>query len=170
MNPRYSVLDSGKELITILTGLAIANAVLVFVTQGDFSLVRRDQIFDPTRLIPFTLLLLNTIRFYHGNMMHFEDLKRRATEHPIGSQSPSQFHRVPKSPWLDYFGITLQHVVFVLAGLYLEIPKVFVPLISVVLLIDLVMFAPRVYGHFRAPLDELVNLIKSVRWRQMLVT
>ncbi|MCH8989962.1 MAG: hypothetical protein IIA92_14315 [Chloroflexi bacterium] len=168
MNSVNSLLNSLRELITILTGLAIANAVLVFLTDGTLSSVPYDQISDPVRYIPFGLLLINLIRFYHGNMRILDEMMSKNGNEYGGSQRGTEYDAPGRAPWLVYFGIMLQHTVFVVAGIYQGTPAIFLPLLSSVLFIDLIMFVPGATVNLRELFRQGWTAMESRRWQKEL--
>ena len=148
-----SSLNSLKELVTILTGLAIVNALLFYVTDSPGTPLPLEDLRQPARLFPFLLLLGNLVRFFHGNLRHLDELRTEP--------EPNQ-RRPPSLPWRDYFFITSQTLLFGIAGFYQQTPRVFFPLLSSALAIDLVMFAPKTYSV----IQELkpIGLFNSLRY------
>ncbi len=166
MKSLNSSLDSLKELITIISGLAIANAVLFFLTEGSLNTVSPDKIRDPERMLPFLLLLFNLLRFYHGNMRHLDELKVDDRQEFVGGERGPIGNTSRQALWSDYLIIVSQHTVFVVASVYLDSPEVFFPLLSAVLFLDLFMFAPALYDSFHELYNRRFVLTRSRNWRK----
>lgn len=68
-----SALDSLKELITIISGLAATNAVLqLMVTTARGGIYGVDRL-RPTSVLLFLVTVVSLFRFYHGNVRHLDE-------------------------------------------------------------------------------------------------
>src|SRR5690349_17132991 len=72
-----STITSIKEIVTIITGLTITRTIIQLLTiNGGLSLIGClegcPEAIGVLPLLLFILLLMNVVRFYHGNMRHLD--------------------------------------------------------------------------------------------------
>lgn len=94
-----SVVNSLKEITTIIIGLALTNTIIQFLVAGATVKVISEMSMEST--IIFALLLINMVRFYHGNFRHLdvtyccsnvEDSESESVKHhPRGEKVPIDF-------------------------------------------------------------------------------
>ncbi len=129
-----STTASLKNIVTIVAGLAITNAIVsLFVVNNSADLGNADL----QASLLFGLLLLNIIRFHHGNIRHLDTTytsepgKVGVTHKPTGSAA--------KTP-LDFFVIFFQALIFALLSFLLRKPGEFVALFTALIAIDVLWY------------------------------
>jgi len=129
-----STISSLKNVVTIVAGLAITNAIItVFVVNNvaDFKRLTID-----TSLL-FFLFILNVIRFHHGNVRHLDttytsDPGKVAIVHkPVGASGKTA---------LDFFVIFFQSVVFAVLSFLLKQPNSFFALFAALIAVDVLWY------------------------------
>ena len=141
MSELKSAVSSLKEVVTIITAVTVANATAVFLTEGDYkNLLTADRL----RWLPlclYGLLILNLVRFYHGNIRLLDD-----TYDPPGAASPKRKQTFA----LDFAVIFLTAVIFCVTGFYIYQIEHYFALFVFLLVVDVVwLFATRVLGTQR---------------------
>jgi hypothetical protein len=94
-----SVVDSLKEITTIIVGLALTNSIIQFLVVG--TTVKTIVEMSAVSTVVFVLLLINMIRFYHGNFRHLDvtyccssiedEASGSIKHHPRGEKVPIDF-------------------------------------------------------------------------------
>lgn len=129
-----STIASLKNIVTIVAGLAITNAIIsLFVVNNvaDFTSA------TPKTFLLFAIFLLNIIRFHHGNMRHLDTTytpepgKVGLTHSPVGSAGKTA---------LDFFVIFFQTVGFAVLSFLLRQSSEFVVLFTSLIAIDVLWF------------------------------
>jgi len=97
-----SVVNSLKEITTIIVGLALTNTIIQFLVVGATVRVISEMSMEST--IIFALLLINMVRFYHGNFRHLDVTYCCGSVEDSESGSIKQHPRGEKVP-IDFFFI-----------------------------------------------------------------
>lgn len=129
-----STISSLKEIVTIVTGLTLTNAIVQLLTANNtIALGNIDRLALPL----FVMLIANVIRFYHGNMRHL-DIAYTA-ELGKGSSADLKFSGGRKVA-VDFFVIFFQSVAFSIISFLIRQPKEFFILFISLLVVDVVWF------------------------------
>lgn len=109
-----SALTSAKSVLAIVNGLTLTNALLVLITDA-----RYERILLPKEVhlinIAFTVVLIvNIVRFYHGNVRHLDAVYGAAHRKLLWSDSAESRGGLG----LDFFVIFSQSLIFAVASFY----------------------------------------------------
>lgn len=118
----FSHLGSLSNLITMLAGLTLTNAMLLLFTGGSYQKPIPLTELDGYSLLCFFLLMLNMIRFYHGNIRNIESGAFGFTSNSRDSTPDS---RLRASPGLTFLLAFLQCGVLSAASFYIGQPLQF---------------------------------------------
>ena len=132
-----STINSLKEVVTIVTGVTITNAIVVLITGGTYLNIRSFEEFELKAIICFILLIANIIRFYHGNIRHLDD-----TYAPMVRSNASKDVKLihPRFIGLDFFVIFAQSVLFAAMSFYINKATEYFCCFLVLLIVDVVWF------------------------------
>jgi hypothetical protein len=133
-----STISSLKEIVTIITGLTITNAITrLLVTNQDEGIVSLSQLTTEAVLF-FILLTANVIRFYHGNMRHLDTAY--LSDFRAGSVQVSRDLKVGsrRIMGLDFFVILVQSIIFSVMSFLLGDPTTFVIVFTSLLVFDVI--------------------------------
>ena len=135
-NERYEALASSinslKEVVTIVTGVTIATAIVTFLTGGTFSVIKPIVEIEITSAVFFLLMITNLIRFYHGNMRHLDDAYQTHV-------SPGGKGGIPKRHLgLDFVVVYAESVLFAIMSFFLSKPAEFIGIFTVLLFLDVI--------------------------------
>jgi hypothetical protein len=120
-----SAVGSLKEIVVILTGLTITYAITIVVKD----MTNPVGVFDKTiHASLFVFLVLNIVRFYHGNMRLLDD--EYIASKPQGSP------RVTRNLALDFFTVMLTSISFAVMGTFVSDPWRFFNALLFILVID----------------------------------
>jgi len=152
---RKSAILSLKEILVIITGLTITNAVIVLIAKGNYQAIKPIYQLNIQEIIIFILLILNIVRFYHGNMRLLDDsyLLKESTYLKTGECELDD--RVNYIFW-DYFVILLTGIMFAFMSFFLSSYLDFFLIFITILIID-------VAWYFFTNKDTLDSKIKTQR-------
>ena len=136
-NPIISTISSLKEIVTIVTGLTITNAILQLMTTTSTATASGLGTISFQTLLLFILLVMNVIRFYHGNMRHLDTTY--TAEWGKGSSGDLKLSGGRKTA-IDFFVIFSQSLVFAFISFLLRVPLDFFALFVALLVADVVWF------------------------------
>jgi hypothetical protein len=127
-----SVLLSLKEIVSIVMGLALTNSVLALITNHHYTSVLTLSALPLSGVLYTLVLIMNIVRFYHGNMRHMDSLygvpARKLALSTHGSLG---------SLGVDFSVVFLESVVFAVISFYAGHRADFVLLFLILLAIDL---------------------------------
>jgi nucleoside 2-deoxyribosyltransferase len=142
-------LTSAKSVFAIVNGLTLTNTLLVLITGGHYSEVIPLGQLPPESVILAVVLMINVVRFYHGNVRHLDAA--------YGSESiaraASGRHVEPRGGLgLDFFIIFAQSLLFSLASFYINFPSTYISLFIVLLAFDVIwtVYSQRADGDLAA--------------------
>jgi hypothetical protein len=127
-----SVLHSLKEIVSIVMGLALTNSILALITDGHYTSVSKLSQLPLTAVLYTVVLIVNIVRFYHGNMRHMDSLygqpARRAARSTHGSLG---------NLGLDFIVVFFESILFAVISFYASHKSDFVLLFLILLGTDL---------------------------------
>lgn len=127
-----SVLHSLKEIVSIVMGLALTNSILALITGSHYTSVAKLSNLPLTAVLYTIVLIVNIVRFYHGNMRHMDALygqpARRAARSTHGSLG---------NLGLDFSVVFLESILFAVISFYASHKSDYVLLFLVLLGADL---------------------------------
>lgn len=129
-----SAITSLKEIVTIVTGLTITNAIVqLTVRKGEFAL---NNVTLQSFLL-FVLLIGNIIRFYHGNIRHLDTTyTMEAGKGHVGDLKEGEGTKTA----LDFFVIFLQSILFAVISFMVRLPAEFFTFFAGLLVMDVIWF------------------------------
>ncbi len=150
-DPMVLSVTSLKELFVILVGLAITNGIgqIVALKKDPSGYIDLGQALKSHAFLLFSLLALNSIRFYHGNMRHLDTVY--TGEQGKGGAGDLTLDRGNKLA-IDFFIMFFQSMVFTLLSFLLTQPPTFYLLFAVLLSTDGLWF---LLVHKRPESDKL---------------
>jgi len=112
-----SVLQSLKEIVSIVMGLALTNCVLVLITRGEYTHVEDLSVLPVSSALYSLVLIVNIVRFYHGNLRHMETLYGRTAQKVRAS-----VHGHGRAPFgglgIDFVVVFMQSIIFAVMSFY----------------------------------------------------
>ena len=131
---KSSAVTTLKELLLILSGLAITNGLIVLVVNGDFEIIKpiKDVSSDFLPLLFFFTLLLNIVRFFLGNMRTIDDCYLNSYK-DVASDGTYRIKNLP----LDYTIVLLTSIFLAILSFYIRDFKSFYLVFSIMLLVDI---------------------------------
>lgn len=129
-----STISSLKEIVTIINGLTITNAIIQLLTANNT--IGLENI-DLLTLSLFLLLIANVIRFYHGNMRHLDTAY--IAELGRGSSADVKLSGGRRIA-VDFFVMFVQSVAFSIISFLIRMPNEFFGLFIGLLVVDVVWF------------------------------
>lgn len=159
-----SAFASIKSILAIINGLTLTNTLLVLITGAHYS-----------RVIPLAdtkwsdrafaiVLMVNIVRFYHGNMRHLDAAYGSESLTPARSGR----HAEPRGGLgLDFFVVFTQSVIFAVTSFYVSAHSDYMSLIIVLLLFDVLWVIYSALGTDAATGDAqrvwlLTNLVAVI--------
>jgi len=128
-----SAITSLKSIVSIVMALTMTNTLVLLVTNGNYSEIRSVGDLQPRSALFATLLIINVVRFYHGNIRHVDAVySGRESLHPADRPSPRGGLGV------DFMVILLQSLLFAVMSFYLNRPQQLLALFSGLLTFDVV--------------------------------
>lgn len=126
-----SAITSLKEIVTIVAGLAITNAVLqLLATDGAL----RTRGIGVTAVLLFILVILNIIRFHHGNIRHLDSTYTRERGRvPVGDLK----NQARRNTAIDFFVIFSQALSLVVLSFLLHDASLFFYVFAGLIAIDI---------------------------------
>lgn len=125
-----SAVLSLKQIVTIVTGLAITNAIIQLMLH-DITINDNKIIYDYGLInvniytcLLFIIVISNVIRFYHGNIRHLDDLV---------------LNRDGKIA-INFFIIFTENILFAILSFSLQIPNQFFCIFIALIFLDIVWF------------------------------
>lgn len=118
-----------KQLVSIVTGVTVAQSIYLFVSNGSYSSIRTFETFSPPSIIFFVLMISNLLRFYHGNMRLLDEY-----------YSSGDNHRPPRRLDVDFFVIFGQSVLLAAMSFYVGKTREFFTLYTALLIVDVIWF------------------------------
>ena len=114
--------------------LTLTNTLVLLITGGDYATVRGLDDLPGEGALYSTLLVVNLIRFYHGNMRHLDVVY---LAHPE-SDAPPDVKPQRGNLGLDFFVIFGQSVLFAVTSFYASGRQEFILLFIILLFVDIV--------------------------------
>jgi len=131
-----SMINSLKEVVTIIMGLALTNAIVQFVLLNNKVVEIADLNLDS--MLAFFLLVINGVRFYHGNMRYLDVTYMLESVQPSTS-APKQHHKGEKVS-IDFFSVLAESLIFCVMTFYQrKLPYLF-SLFIILLIVDVSWF------------------------------
>lgn len=145
----FSAVNSLKQLVTIISGLAATNAVLQLVLPTSTNAVFSLRYVSLRALALFGVSILTIVRFYHGNMRHLDASYLGGTQK--GGRRRSQradpaVHSWKHRAWdvvhtaLDFLVVFAEALILVVLSFLLFNPREFVAVYVALLVIDVIWF------------------------------
>jgi len=132
-----STISSLKEIVTIVSGLSVTNALVQLITPTSTTAIPSLQSISTQTLLLFLLLVLNIIRFYHGNMRHLDTTYTAE----LGKGSSGDLRLSGRNRLaVDFFVIFLQSLIFATLSFLFRTPTEFFFLFAMLLVVDVVWF------------------------------
>lgn len=132
-----SAINSLKEIVTIVTGVTVTNAIVVFLTDGDYTKVKSLEGFALEAITLFSILIANIIRFYHGNIRHLDT----AYFTELGNNSFGDIKQAgSRKTAVDFFVVFTESLVFAALSFYLVRPIGFFVIYYSLLAVDIIWF------------------------------
>lgn len=130
-----SALSSVKSVLAIVNGLTLTNTLLVLITGGHYSDVIPLEDLDVASILLALVLMVNIVRFYHGNVRHLD--AAYGTEGV--ALAASGRHVEPRGGLgLDFFVVFAQSLLFSITSFYVNSPSAYVMLFIVLLTFDII--------------------------------
>jgi hypothetical protein len=130
-----SALSSAKSVFAIVNGLTLTNTLLVLITAGRYSQVMPLGELGAVNVIFAVVLMVNIVRFYHGNVRHLD----AAYGSESVARAASGRHVEPRGGLgLDFFIIFTQSLLFSITSFYINVPSIYVSLFIVLLGFDVI--------------------------------
>jgi len=127
-----SVLFSLKEIVSIVMGLALTNSVLALITDHHYTSVLSLSSLPLAGVLYTVVIVINIVRFYHGNMRHMESLYGAPARNAALST-----HGSLGNLGLDFSVVFLESIVFAVISFYSGHRGDFVLLFLILLAVDL---------------------------------
>lgn len=138
---RRSAVESLKQLVIALSALTMTNGTLVLLSQGTYgTIIRPEQLtymIEETSL--FVLLIVNIVRFYHGNIRLLDDAYLIDEKHFIDTGRSNAVTRRNLLP-LDFFFVFVIAFLFAILSFFTAFPQVFIAVFSIILVVDVIWF------------------------------
>ena len=132
-----SVLRSLKEIVSIVMGLALTNCVMVLITRGHYTSVTALSALPLSSVLYSLVLIINIVRFYHGNLRHMDTLYGHSARKVMSSS-----HGHGPAPLgglgIDFMVVFLQSILFAVISFYTSPRREFLLLFMILLAFDLV--------------------------------
>ena len=132
-----SMINSLKEIITIIVGLALTNAIIQFLMVG--GTVREITEISLGSAVIFILLIINMIRFYHGNFRHL-DVTYSSTNFQELASGDIRYHPIEEKVTMDFFLILIESLILCVMSFYQVKPIYFFYIFSGLLIVDIIWF------------------------------
>lgn len=142
-----SIIRSLKEISTIIFGLALTNTIVQFLLV-DGKVKDVNEITFLSVLI-FALLVINNIRFFHGNFRHLDLTYSSSEKTTIGD---SKLHAKGEKVSLDFFIIIGESLILSAISFYQIRPLYFFYLMTLLLIVDVIWFL----GTYQYTLDKKI--------------
>lgn len=123
-----------KQVVAVVIGLTVINAVVNLVTKGSYTSVKIFNEFTIQPFIYFSLLIANVIRFYHGNNRHIDDT------YVIRTRKRHDIRHNHKRVGLDLFVAVSESVILGALSFYMLRPSTFLILFGFLLIFDMIWF------------------------------
>jgi hypothetical protein len=127
-----SVLFSLKEIVSIVMGLALTNSVLALITGHHYTSVLALSSLPLAGVLYTGVLIMNIVRFYHGNMRHMQSLYGAPARNIALST-----HGSLGNLGLDFSVVFLESIIFAVISFYAGHRGDFVVLFLILLAVDL---------------------------------
>jgi hypothetical protein len=134
---RDSVNGSLKGIISIVMGLALTNTVVALVTGGHYDAIHRLAQLPVVSVLYSIVLVATIVRFYHGNLRHFEHVHGYVAVEDRYARSESS---LDASLGVDFIVILVESMLFAVGSFYARRAPDFLLLILVLLVIDISWF------------------------------
>lgn len=136
---RESAISSLKEILVIITGLTITNSVIMLVANGKYEKISTLYEFSFQPLCLFLILLINIIRFYHGNVRLLDDsyLIKEKTYLDTGNETKDD--RLNYIHW-DFIVILITGILFAFMSFYLHKYADFFSIFTFILIFDVAWY------------------------------
>jgi len=155
MEQLHSMVDSLKEITTIIIGLALTNSIIQFLlVEGRVKEVKEISLISS---VIFVLLIVNMIRFYHGNFRHLDVTYSPSSLTNSVSGSIKQ-HPKGEKVTIDFFCILLESLILCAMSFYQTKPLYFFSIFVALMVVDIFWFF--VTFHF-VPNKELFEHQKA---------
>jgi len=126
-------LASIKTVVTIVTGLALTNTLLVLITGGHYSRVIPISELSLVEIAFATVLIANIVRFYHGNVRHIDVTYGDESY----AHAASGRHVEPRGGLgIDFFVVFGQSLMFSVASFYIGDSAAFLDVFVALLALD----------------------------------
>lgn len=126
-----SVLHSLKEIVSIVMGLALTNSILALITDSHYTSIAKLSKLPLTAALYTIVLIVNIVRFYHGNMRHMDALYGQPARRVARST-----HASLGNLGLDFIVVFLESILFAVISFYASHKSDFVLLFLILLSID----------------------------------
>jgi hypothetical protein len=128
-----SVLHSLKEIVSIVMGLALTNSILALITDSHYTSIAQLSKLPLTTALYTIVLIVNIVRFYHGNIRHMDALYGQPARHVARST-----HASLGNLGLDFIVVFLESILFAVISFYASHKSDFVLLFLILLSTDFV--------------------------------
>jgi hypothetical protein len=132
-----SMINSLKEITTIIVGLALTNAITQFLVVG--GTLREVTEISFESILIFVLLIVNMIRFYHGNFRHL-DVTYSLNEYGKSLHGSVKQHPIKEKVVTDFFFILLESLILCVISFYQGRAIYFFDCFISLLIVDVIWF------------------------------
>lgn len=132
-----SMVNSLKEITTIIVGLALTNAIVQFLVEG--TAVREITEISLESAVIFVLLIVNMIRFYHGNFRHL-DVTYSTTNFQSSISGSIKQHPKGEKVTIDFFFILVESLMLCAMSFYQARPLYYFYSFIALLTVDVFWF------------------------------
>lgn len=129
---RTSAVESLRQMIVIIGGLSLTNALIVLVTQGNYETIHDPLEFGATYIASFLLLVSLIIRFYHGNFRLIDDVYTISDK--TGRVSTWRRDSIAR----DFLAVFLTSLLFAAMSFYLAKPMAFSLIFFAIVFFDII--------------------------------
>jgi hypothetical protein len=137
MKSMHSTISSLKEIVTIVAGLTITNAIVQIVSTTSIDGIPSIRVVNINALLLFIILIINVIRFYHGNIRHLDS----AYTLELGKGSSGDLnHSGGKNIGIDFLIIFVQSLIFAILSFIIKNSTEFFFIFTILLTIDIIWF------------------------------
>lgn len=133
-----SMINSLKEIMTIIVGLALTNSIIQFVTVD--GAIREIKDISPESAIIFTLSAITMVRFYHGNFRHLDVVYSYYNYKDDYVYESVKQHPKEEKVALDFFLILIESLILCVMSFYQRIPLYFFYIFIILLIFDIIWF------------------------------
>jgi hypothetical protein len=135
-----SVLHSLKEIVSIVMGLALTNCVLVLITHGRYTGVSALSALPLSSVLYSLVLILNIVRFYHGNLRHMDTLYGYSARTSAARTSAASTHGPAPLGGLgiDFIVVFLESIIFAVISFYASPRREFLLLFMILMAFDFI--------------------------------